>query len=99
MAINMSAVARLRLRLGPTQGTVVRAFFELGAVSALLKLHEAVATMAKATCIGFVDDGSDLERFPTESDICSGQHHAKDCPVVLARRAVLDLSGEIEGMP
>ncbi len=98
----MSAIGRLRRRLGPTEGPVVRAFFELEAVSALLRLHEAVAAMAKARCVGRIkssdDAGNEADRYSPDRDVCTGQYHAKDCPAAIARRAVLDLSGEIEGM-
>ncbi len=95
----MTAMGRLRRRLGPTDGPVVRAFFELDAVSALLKLHEAVATLAKARCINHGGDGNEADRYSSDRDVCIGQYHANDCPAALARRAVLDLSGEIEDMP
>ncbi len=89
----MTAIERLRRRLGPTSGTVVRAFFDLPTVISLLQLHEAVDKMSRATCISPRGDG-DADR-----DVCIGQHHASDCPAMLARRVVLDLSSEIEGMP
>ncbi len=95
----MTAMNRLRRRLGPTNGPVVRAFFELDAVSALLKLHEAVDALSKAKCIDRGSDGNEAERYSSDRDVCTGQYHAADCPAALARRAVLDLSGEIEGMP
>ena len=88
----MTAVARLRRRLGPTDGTVVRAFFELETVRALLALQDAVVAQRGADCTGY--DGADPDR-----DRCVGQHHAADCPVSHAKQEVIERSIEVDGMP
>lgn len=87
----MKALDRLRRRLGPTDGTAVRAFFELEMVRALLALQDAVVAQRDAECIGY--DGAD-----PDSDRCVGQHHAADCPVNHAKQEVIERSIKVDGM-
>lgn len=91
----MTALSRLRRRLGPPDGSTPRAFFDLETVKALLELADACEAEEVAECrIRRPDEPYD----PLELT-CDDVGHVDGCPIVSARQRSLTALDKLRGLP